>query len=139
MSRILLISFFLFIFTTIANAEIVESWICQEKSNGDWSEIIATAKLNKGREDGVVEISGEKFIANYEMRGINNLWKFGSSYEYAFVVKLNGEAMYFDYSKVSKDDAVKPQMNLFCKQKELAQKKAPDKKINRTENTSVKN
>ena len=138
MSRFLIIPFLLFAFTTIANAEIVESWICQENSNGDWSEIIVAAKINKGREDGVVEISGEKNIANFEIRSINKRWKFGPSYEYSFVIKPNGEAMYFDYSNVSQGDAVKPQMNLFCKQKELAQKKAP-KKINRTENTSELN
>ncbi|MDX2479326.1 MAG: hypothetical protein QNK24_03195 [Desulfuromusa sp.] len=137
MSRILIIQIFLLVFLiTTANAEIVESWICQENSNGDWSKIIVAAKVNNGREDGVVEMSGVKNISNFDMKSINRRWKFGASYEYSFVIKPDGEAMYYDYSKVSK---VKPQISLFCKQKELAKKKVPSKKINRTVNTSEQN
>lgn len=129
MSRILLTLIILFIFTSIANAKIVESWICQENSNGDWSKIIAEATVNQGKEDGEVEIFGENHIATFEIRGINKSWKFGSSYEYAFVIKSNGESTYFDYSKSSKSEDVKPQINLFCKQKELAKEEAPTIKI----------
>jgi hypothetical protein len=131
----------LFVFATAANADLVESWICQKSSNGDWSQVIATASINKGREDGEVEIFAKKNIAYTEFTGTNKIWKFGPTYEYAFVIKPDGEAMYYDHSKEPKGDAEKSQINLFCKQKELAEdkelaeEKAPDLKIRLPEET----
>ncbi|WP_020677489.1 hypothetical protein [Geopsychrobacter electrodiphilus] len=136
MSRILIILIFMFFFTTIANAEVVESWICQESSNGDWSKIIATVEVNKGKENGKVDIFGESHIATFGTIGTNKSWKYGSSYEFVFMIKPNGEAMYYDYSKATKGDDVKPQITLFCKEKEIVKEDAPNIKIKLPEDKS---
>lgn len=136
MGRILIVLIFLFTFTSSANAEIVESWVCQENSNGDWSKIIAEVTINTGRENGDVLIFGEKYIATCEMSGINKSWKFGSSYQYAFVINSDGESRYYDYSKSSKSDDVKSQLNLFCKKTELVKEEAPAIKIKLPKNKS---
>ncbi len=133
MQRILAIQFILFLLLISgANSEVVESWICQENPNGNWSEILITAKINKGRENGVVEVAGVKYLSDFDMRGVDRHWKFGPSYEHSFAVAPNGDGSYYNYSNTPEGEVRKPKIRPFCKQKAL-NKEIPAKKKNRIE------
>ena len=118
---ILILLFSIVIFSNFANAEVVELWICQESPYGNWEDILVTATINKGRNDGTIEVAGVKYKSHFTTQGFNRRFDFGQNnnveYVYSFIIKPNGEAFYLDFSNASKGESVSASMVFHCKQK----------------------
>jgi hypothetical protein len=122
--RIAIFSVILLSFLSVSPAtssEIIETWICQEYPYGNWSNILVTAKVNKGRNDGVIEVAGVQHKSKFAIKGFERRWDFvpdnDFAYNYAFVIKPNGAATYYDFSGSKSGDLIKPSIVLYCKQK----------------------
>jgi len=116
MNRIL---YFIVAVPCIAQADIIETWSCTETYN---SEVLAVAYVNKGRETGEIKVAGITHKAKFRVQGFERRWDFGLnkkdfSYNYAFVVKPNGAAAYYDFSSSKTGKSVQPNIIMKCKMK----------------------
>jgi hypothetical protein len=100
------------------SSEVTETWECQENSYGNWKTILVQAQVLKGRTEGKIHVAGVTHSTAFEVQGFNRRWDFGLShegtYKFAFLVKPNGTASYYDFSLESKSE---PSMILHCRQK----------------------
>ena len=104
--------------------EVTESWVCTESSYK--SEILVVADVFSGRQTGSIAVAGTVHGADYSVQGFNRRWDFGKAAEngvlpYAFVIKPDGDAMYYDFSN-SADGKTSPSQFMFCKQKKSSKK-----------------
>jgi len=116
MKRIfVIITFFLSLNSYAEKA--AEVWQCQEKDYGDWSNILVSATVNEDRESGKIFVAGVVQEADFQVKGFNRRWNFGLSedntYDFAFIIKPNGDASYYDFSA---EKQTKPSMFLFCRE-----------------------
>ncbi len=117
---ILVLLFSIVIFSSYANAEVIESWVCQESIFGSWDNILVTANVNKGRESGAIAVAGIKYQSKFSIEGFNRRFDFGQDsdgHDYSFIIEPNGDASYYDFSNASKNQRVRASMRLYCKQK----------------------
>ncbi len=118
---ILFITFLIISSSNYSIAETIESWICQENSYGNWKNILVKADVNEGRTSGTIRVAGVKHNSRFSIEGFNRRFDFGLNgnfeYDYAFIIKPNGDSLYYDFSRVPSNEITKPSMVLFCKQK----------------------
>jgi hypothetical protein len=106
------------LFSTNAIAENkIESWECQEKSYGNWSKILVQATVGSDRVSGKIHVAGIIHDATFEVNGFNRRWNFDLSddntYDFAFIIKPNGDASYYDFST---EKQTKPSLFLYCRE-----------------------
>lgn len=81
--------------------EVIEDWECRDVFDTDWSDILVTAQVFKGREYGQIHVAGVVHDAVFEVEGFNRHWYFGPSEEggvnFGFTIKPNGAAIYSDF------------------------------------------
>lgn len=115
MNRILIL---LLVIPCISNADIVETWTCTERFA---SEILAVAYVDTGRETGSIKVAGVVHDAKFRTKGFERRWDFGLvsdfSYHYAFIIRPNGDASYYDFSSSEAGETVKSSIFMKCKQK----------------------
>ncbi len=109
----------LFVFSHSAfSSEVIETWECQESSYGNWADILVQAQVIKDRTEGEIHVAGIIHSTEFQINGFNRRWDFGLSdegaYKFAFVIKPNGNASYYDFSLKSQSG---PSMILHCRQK----------------------
>lgn len=84
--------------------EILETWNCYEpRKVGEFKridEVLVTAIRYKNTymdvEYGEIVVAGTSQMAVFFVEGLNRYWQF-DGYEFAFVIKPNGDALYYDY------------------------------------------
>lgn len=117
MKKLLITLLFVFCHSAFAD-EVIETWECQENSYGKWTNILVQANVIKGRKEGKIHVAGVTHNTAFEVKGFNRRWDFGLSdegtYKFAFVVKPNGTASYYDFSLESQSGS---SMILHCRQK----------------------
>ena len=107
----------LFVFLTIpciAKSEVIETWECTEAND---TEILFIAQVNEGGETGQIKVANITYDAFVGGSVYFKRWDFGSgesciTYDYALVIKSDGEGFYFDYTQ---GYTIKPSQRLKCK------------------------
>lgn len=105
--------------SAMAHASPVEKWECRDASDlsGGWDSILVTATVEAGRKKGKLSVAGVTYEAAYQVAGFDRRWDFGSlpdhSYQYAFIIKPNGDAVYVDFGN---DGKAKPSNFMSCHQ-----------------------
>lgn len=107
----------LLIASAMAYASPVEVWECRDLHARNWESILVTATVESGRKKGNISVAGVTHEAVFQVEGFDRRWDFGllanRSYRYSFVIKPNGDAIYFDF----KDKAeAKPGNFMTCRQ-----------------------
>ena len=115
------IALFFLVYGVVAHANPIELWECQQKSYGDWSNILVVVSVEEGRQAGAVAVAGITHRAQFRVDGFDRRWDFGSKedpYRYAFVVRPNGDAQYFDFGTAK---SAKPSNFMHCRQRKIPQ------------------
>jgi hypothetical protein len=117
MKRLFIALSFIYCHSAFSN-EAIETWECQENSYGQWTNILVQAQVIKGSTEGTIHVAGVTHRTTFDVKGFKRRWDFGLSdegtYKFAFVVKPNGTASYYDFSLESQSG---PSMILHCRQK----------------------
>jgi hypothetical protein len=87
---------------------ISENWDCKDP-NDRWNTVIVSARADKSTGKGKIEVAGTSHNTTFEVAGFDRLWQFGElsadekqkhgtklQYKYAFRIKPNGTAHYFN-------------------------------------------
>jgi len=102
--------------SAMAHASPIEAWECMDVI-GSWESILVTATVEAGRKKGNISVAGVTHAAAFEVAGFDRRWDFGllpnRSYRYAFIIRPNGDAAYFDFGK---DAKAKPSNFMTCRQ-----------------------
>lgn len=100
-----------------AQASPVEKWECMDVI-GSWETILVTATVETGRKKGNISVAGVTHAAEFQVAGFDRRWDFGPmpnrGYRYAFVIRPNGDASYFDFGNEAKATA-KPSNFMMCR------------------------
>jgi len=96
----------------------VETWECIDFYEVNWANILVTASIEVGRQEGTIHVAGVEYHTKFTTAGFNRRWDFGpagkdGTYPYAFVVAPNGQAGYYDFSMHPK--SASPSMHLKCR------------------------
>ena len=82
------------------HASPVEVWQCTDVFSPDGS-ILVTASVESGRKRGNISVAGVTHASAFEVAGFDRRWDFGllqdGSYRYAFIIKPNSDAAYYDF------------------------------------------
>ena len=109
------------IVSAIAQAKPIEVWECQQTPYGDWDKILVVASVEEGRKVGTIAVAGVTHEAKFHVTGFDRRWDFGlenSSYRYAFVVRPNGQAAYYDFAE---GKSATPSNTMMCRQRTISQ------------------
>ena len=110
-----IIIFFIFLtIPCIAKSEVIETWECTESKN---TEILFSAQVNEGGETRHIKVANITYDAFVGGSVYFKRWDFGSgesciTYDYALVIKSEGEGFYFDYTQ---GYTIAPTKRLKCK------------------------
>lgn len=108
----------LLIASAMTHASPIEVWECRDLLASSWESILVTATVETGREKGNISVAGVTHAARFQVAGFDRRWDFGLlsdlSYRYAFIIKPNGDAAYFDFGSKAE---VKPSNFMTCRQK----------------------
>lgn len=114
--------FFTIFLAVGAQAKVTERWICKDANSASWTTIV-TADVLELKYSGVVKVAGVEHQAQYQVKGFNRRWDFGltknDTFDYALVIKPNGEGSYIDFSLAVAGETVKPSQFLTCQQSNL--------------------
>src|SRR3569832_1699268 len=103
-------------FCIVAKAKPVEEWRCKDVY-GKWDTILVTTTVEEGRQAGTVSVAGVTHNAQFEVAGFDRRWDFGllldGTYKYAFIIRPNGDATYYDFDIEKKS---KPSNFMKCRQ-----------------------
>ena len=98
-----------------------ETFECQSGRSWDnEGKTLVTASIFGETGGATIEVAGIVHLAVYRVTGFNRRWDFGEAsnqrYEYAFIIKPDGDATYYDFSNsdVARDKF--PTQFFFCKQ-----------------------
>ena len=100
-----------------ANAE---TFKCKPGTYWDSSKkIVVTATINEDGITGTIKVAGVTHDADYRVQGFDRRWNFGlqddNTYNYAFVLKPDGIAAYYDFSRAEAGETVMGSQVFFCK------------------------
>ena len=109
----------LFAFLTIpcfAKSEVIETWECTQPND---SEILFIAQVYEGGETGQIKVASITNDAFVHSSVYFKRWDFGidescTTYDYALVIKSEGEGFYFDFTQ---GYTIEPSQRLKCKNK----------------------
>jgi hypothetical protein len=103
-------------------AQVTERWICKDAYTSAWTTIV-TAEVLESKFSGLVMVAGTEHEARYQVKGFNRRWDFGltddDTYDYAFILKPNGDGIYYDFSSAAAGEVVQPSQFLTCQQSKL--------------------
>ena len=109
-----IMTYALMFYCGIVNADPLEKWEC---TDAGWGKVIARAVVNEGRESGLIEVAGVKHKSRFRVNGFNRRWDFGlakdMTYNFAFIIRPNGDASYYDFSSESNTT---PSVLMKCRQ-----------------------
>lgn len=101
---------------SFAEIDTAETWHCTEVYG---TEILVIATIAKNRKTGEIKVAGVKHSSKFEVTGFNRRWNFSlndaSTYDYSFIIKPNGDALYFDFTNTKPDEVVKASIFMSCK------------------------
>ena len=110
----IIILFAFLTFPCIAKSEVIETWECTESKN---TEIRFIAQVSEGGETGQIKVANITHDAFIDDSVYFKRWNFGleetcTTYDYALVIKSEGEGFYFDYTQ---GYTIAPTKRLKCK------------------------
>ena len=110
---------FVLVFTGLcAHANASETWECGDIFKEQKVLIVATA--NDKRTAGEVQVAGVTHKSRFLVKGFERRWDFGlknnGEYDYAFIIKPNGDALYYDFSSAKAGEIVTSSMVFRCNQ-----------------------
>jgi hypothetical protein len=81
--------------------------------------IVVTTTINEDGETGTINVAGVTHQATYQVQGFDRRWDFGlqddGSYNYAFVLKPDGTAIYYDFSNAEAGEIISGSQVFSCK------------------------
>lgn len=105
--------------TGTAHPATIEVWECKD-TFGDWSEIIAEARVNEERKTGEITVAGVTHKTVFDVDGFERRWDFGlrknGSYTYAFIVGPSGDGRYYNFGRLK---STNPSILMNCRQRNL--------------------
>lgn len=106
-----------FLLAGTANAE---AFNCQAgRFWKDNAKIVVVATIDEGGEFGTIKVAGVTHQARYRVEGFDRRWDFGlqddNTFSYAFVLKPDGLAVYYDFSGVGAGEEVRGSQTFNCK------------------------
>ena len=108
-------------------ADVIERWVCKDRYSQAWKTIV-TAEVLQEESSGIIRVAGVAHQSRYKVLGFNRRWDFGladdATFDYAFVLKPNGEGAYYDFSSATSGDSVGPSQQLSCQQSSLNKESA---------------
>lgn len=103
-----------------ARAGWAETFQCQ--GGGFWMDgekIVVIASVNPDGKTGTIKVAGVTHQAVYRVQGFDRRWDFGleddNSYSYAFVLRPDGAAVYFDFSGVDTGESARGSQVFNCR------------------------
>lgn len=66
---------------------------------------------------GEVTVAGTTHTAFFAIEGVNLRWQFGDHSQYAFIIRPDGSAGYYDFSGVEEGEKIEPNQTYGCKTK----------------------
>lgn len=96
-----------------------EAWECKEIV-GTWDNILIEAKVVKKPGTGVITAAGKDNLSKYSIKGFTRRWDFGGTnskgvFNYSFLLELNGDGSYYDFSSAKEGAYVSPLMTYQCR------------------------
>lgn len=114
--KALVIAVFLTLLASVSRSAALEEWECRDIYGA--SKILAKATVDDGGKTGAISVAGVTHKTAYAVNGFERRWDFGlrndGSYTYAFIVRPDGAATYFDFGS---SKTAKPSIFMQCKQK----------------------
>ena len=84
-----------------SSADSLEVWKCSPGGYFTNSNVVLTAKVNKDKTSGVLEVAGTVYDTHYLVEGFNRKWIFGERgdgmFRYTLMLAPAGNAYYFDF------------------------------------------
>lgn len=111
--------FFLLIMflTPFSYCQVIETWECKELRDKIWNVVVIAQVLNQNNA-GLIRVAGIIHSAHFHVKGFNRRWDFGATidgfFDYAFVIKPNGEASYYEFEGVYPGQEIEPTHKLHC-------------------------
>lgn len=106
----------------IANAQepkVIEQWECSDWLSRSDTVIIKLKRMRtkNGHELGKIEVAGTLQETFFRIQGIDRRWDFGTTYEFAFVIKPNQIGLYYDFTG-QRGERIKQSQMFRCEQTE---------------------
>ena len=79
-----------------------------------------TGTINDDGETGTIKVAGVTHETQYKVDGFDRRWNFGEGtgaglWDYAFVLRPDGTAQYYDFTSVAAGESVSSRQTFFCK------------------------
>lgn len=103
--------------TPLSHAQVIETWECKELRDKKWNVVVIAEVLNQNNL-GRIRVAGIVHSAYFRVKGFNRRWDFGESadgtFDYALVIKPDGEASYYEFEDVFAGQEVQPTHRVHC-------------------------
>ena len=114
------VALYLFSGTVVANT--VETWTCKDILGT--GPVLVTAKVNKGRTTGEIDVAGVTHKTHFVIEGFNRRWDFGrvttgkrkGDYKYSFIIEPDGRGNYIDFSYLKSTGLAPASQVMKCQQ-----------------------
>jgi len=97
--------------------DLVEIWRCYATTDYKKEKILVyltRERMSGGKfEAGVVEVSGTKQLAHFEVEGFNRRWDLVDS-KYDFIIHPDGDGYYYDLTRLEEGETTKPAQYYTC-------------------------
>ncbi|MEZ4282295.1 MAG: hypothetical protein R3F21_22045 [Myxococcota bacterium] len=112
--------FAVLLFLLLAGNANAETFNCQAGTFWDAkAKIVVIATIDDGGELGTIKVAGITHKARYHVEGFDRRWDFGlqddGTFNYAFVLKPNGVAIYYDFSGADAGEKVSGSQTFNCR------------------------
>jgi hypothetical protein len=85
----------------------------------DGAKVVVVASINEDGKTGAIKVAGVTHQAQYRVQGFDRRWDFGlqddGSFDYAFVLRPDGAAVYFDFSGVDLGESARGSQVFNCR------------------------
>ena len=99
--------------------EALETWRCSDFSPFQ-DEVLVVAIIHEGRSAGSIRVAGTTYTTAFSTQGFDRRWDWkNSGVEYAFVIRPNGGAAYFDFSFADDNGMADPRQLYSCTDREV--------------------
>lgn len=94
---------------------------CRVDSYGASNKIVLVATMFPGESIGWIDVADTRHLTTYRVTGVNRRWDWGDGGEsYAFVIKPDGEGLYYDFSFIEDGGTTTPSQLFICKKNHKA-------------------
>ena len=98
---------------------VLETWRCYESADYSIRKILVKLTKRKYNENGfivgTVQVAGVDYRSTFAVNGFDRRWTFGDDGDYSFIIKPNGDGLYYDFSSVEAGETTKANQIFICK------------------------